>query len=329
MRLRTVSCHDPGWRRIRRGRGFSYVDQRGRPLADEDVARVRALAIPPAWRDVWICTHPRGHLQAVGTDADGRRQYLYHPQWRVQRDLEKFERLGEAALQLPGLRRRVRREMRAAPGDDPVERRRMLAAGIRLLDLGCFRPGSEASAETGSHGLTTIELAHVRRDAGALRFHFNGKAGIEHEIRIDDSDVVRVLSVGMRRRPRSARLLASKVAGRWSPISADELNERIQELTDGLMTAKDFRTWHATTTAAAALADPPLPSSQRGRQRRIREALAEVADLLGNTPAVARSSYVDPRVIEYFERGVVLDPVPTSENALDRAVAALIRGEAR
>lgn len=309
---------------MRRGRGFAYLDESGQPLPPEDVERIRALVIPPAWKDVWICPYPRGHLQAVGTDADGRRQYLYHPHWRIQRDLEKFERVSQQAAHLPRLRRRLRTDLRADADDELAERRRVLAAAIRMLDLGCFRPGSDAAADSGSHGLTTLERQHVRRDGGALWFSFTGKSGVEQEIRIEDPDVVGVIEPLLRRRSRSARLLASRRGRRWVPITAEELNHRIQELVGEGFTAKDFRTWHATATAAVALAGPPAPSSQRAQQRRLREAIVAASDLLGNTPTVARSSYIDPRVIELFEQGVVLDPIPRGENALDRAVAALL-----
>ncbi|MFL6023429.1 MAG: DNA topoisomerase IB [Marmoricola sp.] len=324
MRLRTVSSQEPGWRRIRRGRGFSYVDADGRPLAEDQVARVRDLVIPPAWADVWICPYPRGHLQAVGTDDAGRRQYLYHPSWREQRDLEKFDRVTRLAHRLPGLRRKLRNQLRAAPGEQDVERRRILAAGVRLLDLGCFRPGSDESAEEfGSHGLTTLERRHVRRVQDTMVFEFVGKAGIEHEVVIEDADVVAALPW---RRPVGARLLASKVGRRWQPVSADELNEHIRAMTGLDVTAKDFRTWHATVTAAVTLAEQPLPGSVAGRRRRIREAVTAASELLGNTPTIARSSYVDPRVIDLFESGTVLDPGVKGPDALDRAVVRLLEG---
>ncbi|WP_246004849.1 DNA topoisomerase IB [Nocardioides marmorisolisilvae] len=319
-----MSSQQPGWRRIRRGRGFSYVDASGDPLDDDQVQRVRELVIPPAWAEVWICPYPNGHLQAVGTDEAGRRQYLYHPSWREQRDLEKFERVVRLAHRLPGVRRKLRHQLRAAPGDDDVERQRILAAGVRLIDLGCFRPGSDESAEEfGSHGLTTLERRHVRRENGAMVFEFVGKAGIEHEVLIEDADVVAALPW---RRPVDARLLASKVGRRWQPVSADELNEHIRTVTSLDVTAKDFRTWHATVTAAVALADGPVPTSDAKRRRRIREAVTEASELLGNTPTVARSSYVDPRVIDLFESGTVLDPVPRGPDALDRAVVRLLDG---
>jgi DNA topoisomerase-1 len=324
MRLRTVSCQQPGWRRIRHGRGFRYVDEHGESLSAAEVARVRDLVIPPAWTDVWICPHPRGHLQAVGTDDAGRRQYLYHPQWREQRDLEKFERVSALASTFPGMRRKLRNQLLAAPGDEEVERLRILAAGVRLIDLGCFRPGSEESAEEfGSHGLTTLERHHVRRQNGVLVFRFAGKAGIQHEVTIDDPALVAALKHAWKR-PPSARLLASKVGRRWKPISADELNEQIRSVTGLEMTAKDFRTWHATVTAAVALAEKPIPTSANGRKRRIREGVIAASDLLGNTPTVARSAYVDPRVIDLFESGTVLDPLPTGPDALDRAVVRLL-----
>jgi DNA topoisomerase-1 len=326
MRLRTVSCHQPGWRRVRRGRGFAYLDACGQPLAPEDAERVRALVIPPAWTDVWICPYPRGHLQAVGTDEAGRRQYLYHPHWREQRDLLKFERVQVLAQRLPGLRRKLRNQLRAAPGDEQVERQRILAAGVRLVDLGCFRPGSDESAEEfGSRGLTTLERRHVTRRDGGLVFEFTGKAGIDHEVLIRDDDLVSVLTSV--RRPPQARLLASKVGRQWRPVAPDELNAHIRSLTGLEVTAKDFRTWHATVTVAASLASGPPPTSQAARKRAIRAAVVEASELLGNTPTVARSSYVDPRVIELYEAGKVLDPVPRGADALDRAVVALLKAD--
>ncbi|WP_183407177.1 DNA topoisomerase IB [Nocardioides marmorisolisilvae] len=324
MRLRTVSCQQPGWRRIRHGRGFRYLDEHGEPLAADDVERVRDLVIPPAWTDVWICPYPRGHLQAVGTDDAGRRQYLYHPQWREQRDLEKFERVTALASTFPGMRRKLRHQLLAPAGDDDVERRRVLAAGVRLIDLGCFRPGSEESAdEFGSHGLTTLERHHVRREHSVLMFRFSGKAGIEHEVLVEDPNLVSALESALKR-PGGARLLASKVGARWKPITAEELNEHIRAVTGLDMTAKDFRTWHATVTAAVVLAESPIPTSASGRKKRIREAVVAASELLGNTPTVARSAYVDPRIIDLFESGTVLDPIPGGSDALDRAVVRLL-----
>ena len=325
MRLRTVSCQQPGWRRIRSGRGFRYVDADGEPLPAEDVARVRDLVIPPAWTDVWICPYPRGHLQAVGTDEAGRRQYLYHPHWREQRDLAKFERVTEMARTLPGVRRKLRHQMRATGADEETERLRTLAAGVRLIDLGCFRPGSDAAVdEHGTHGLTTLERRHVRRQDGALVFRFLGKAEVEHEIVVEDDDVISSLGPSLARRSPDARILASKVGRRWRPVTADELNDHIRSLTGLEVTAKDFRTWHATVTVAVALSREPVAVSEAARKKHVRAAVVQASDLLGNTPAIARSSYVDPRVIDLYESGTVLDPVPSGPDALDRAVVKLL-----
>ena len=316
MRLRTVSCQEPGWTRVRHGRGFRYLDEHGEPLTPEDRERIRELVIPPAWTEVWICPHPRGHLQAVGTDDAGRRQYLYHPAWREQRDLEKFDRALLLAERLPGLRRKLRNRLRAEAGDAKVERDRELAAAVRLVDLGCFRPGSEESAEEfGSHGLTTLERRHVRREEDALVFRFVGKAGIEHEIRIDDADLVRVLQRLRGRRSRDGRLLR---------VTPEELNEYVRALTGLEVTAKDFRTWHATVTAAVSLAGAEPAHSATARRKRVVAAVTTVAEMLGNTPAVARSSYIDPRIIDLYEAGTVLDPVPSGPDAVDRAVARLL-----
>ena len=316
MRLRTVSCQGAGWRRVKHGRGFRYLDEHGDPLPPEDVARVRALVIPPAWTDVWICPYPRGHLQAVGTDEAGRRQYLYHPAWREQRDMEKFERVTTFATKLPGLRRKLRAALRAEGGDPEAEKLRELAAAIRLIDLGCFRPGSEASAEEfGSYGLTTLERQHVRTSNGGLVFEFVGKAGIEHEVYIDDPDVVTVVTRLRRRRSRDGRLFA---------VAADDINAQIRALTGLEVTAKDFRTWHATVTVAVALATAEPATSATARKKRVRAAVVAASELLGNTPTVARSSYVNPRIIDLYEAGTVLDPVPRSADAIDRAVAKLL-----
>lgn len=326
MRLRTVSCQQPGWRRLKQGRGFRYVDENGDPLAEADVERVRALVIPPAWTEVWICPYPRGHLQAVGTDEAGRRQYLYHPAWREQRDLVKFERVSELAATLPGVRRKLRRQLRAEPGDEAVERMRVLAAAVRMIDLGCFRPGSDESAEEfGSHGVTTLERRHMRKQGTGLAFCFVGKGGIDNEVVVDDPDVVTLLTRTGARRGPEARLLVSKVGRRWRPISADEVNEHIRTVTGLDVTAKDFRTWHATVTAAATLASGDAATTGTARKRRIREAVVAASELLGNTPAVAKASYVDPRVVDLFESGTVLARVPRGQDALDRAVVELLR----
>jgi DNA topoisomerase IB len=326
-RLRTVSPSDPGWTRRRSGKGFVYLDQHGNRLADEDVQRIRRLVIPPAWEDVWICPHPRGHLQAVGTDAAGRRQYLYHPQWRAQRDAEKFDRVVELGRRLPRVRKRLVEQL-AGP---PTERDTVLAAAIRLIDLGCFRIGTEEYLdENGSYGLTTLEVRHVKRAPDVLTFAYTAKSGVDQEVCVRDPDVCRVVEAVTRTRKGPQRLLCAKELGRWRPVTPEELNERIRELTGMDATAKDFRTWHATVLAAEVLASVDRAPSATKRKRQVKAMYDEVAAMLGNTTAVARASYVDPRVVDLFEDGrTIALPRRTAtarsrQDRLDRAVVALL-----
>lgn len=329
-RLRRVSPNTPGWARRRVGRGFSYRDENGEPLGPAELRRVKDLVIPPAWRDVWICPRPNGHIQAVGTDAAGRRQYLYHPQWRLERDRLKFERVATAARELPAVRRRIAEHL--ALERMPLERANAVAE--RLLDLGSFRIGSDVYADTnGSFGLTTIERRHVRLTDGVLVFRFTGKSGIEHTVTIDDAEVVRALE-RMRRRRGGDRLLAYQEARRWVDLDAAAVNLYLRELLGADLTAKDFRTWHATVVAATSLALTDEPgTTPASRKRAVRTAVAEVAEFLGNTPTVARSSYIDPRVLDLYEDGVTIAEVarrrhrsPERRQAeIERAVLGLLR----
>jgi DNA topoisomerase-1 len=321
-RLRTVSCQEPGWRRIRCGRGFRYVDQDGAALDDDAVARIRDLAIPPAWTEVWICPDDRGHLQAVGTDDAGRRQYIYHPVWREKRDAAKFERVVEMARKLP----RVRKKLREAMSGPPTGYGQVLATAVHLIDLGCFRPGAEVYAEeNGSYGLTTLERRHMRKEGDARVFCFVGKAGVDHEVRVVDADVCRVLDAVTRGRRPGSHLLSAREDGRWRSLNAADINGHIGDLFGLEVTAKDFRTWHATVTVAVALAEAPRAASRLARTQQMRAAIAEAAELLGNSPAVARSSYVDPRVLDRFESGQTVGR-HKGRTAYETAVVRLLGG---
>ena len=329
-RLRTVSTRDPGWTRVRHGRGHRYLDVDGSPLGAEEVARVKALVIPPAWRDVWVSPYPNAHLQAVGTDEAGRRQYLYHPHWRRKRDEAKFDRVLEMADKLPEVRKRLREEL---TDWETVDRTTALSAAVRLVDLGCFRLGSETSAEeNGSYGLTTLERRHVTREGEGRVFCFVGKAGVEHCITLTDPQMTAVLDAMAGRRRPDARLLSAKVEGRWVPITPSDINGHIRELFDMDVTAKDFRTWHATVHVATAVASAEPVTSKRGRTRVVRDAVAGAAQLLGNTPTVCRSSYVDPRVIDLYESDTTIAPtlrgldpdVEEARDQVDRAVVSLL-----
>lgn len=328
-RLRRVSPRETGWTRRRAGRGFVYLDENGNRLPDEDVDRIKSLAIPPAWTDVWICRHANGHLQALGVDAAGRRQYLYHPDWRARQDELKFARVTRAARRLPAMRAAVIEDL----SESGMTQRKACATAVRLLDLGCFRIGSDAYANGDSFGLTTLERRHVRRSHGVLVFEFTGKSGIDHCIEVDDEPSREAIETMRRRRGGSDRLLAHKVGRRWVDLDAGTVNDYLRERTGEDLTAKDFRTWHATVLAATALAETDEPGDTKAsRTRAVRAMLAEVAEFLGNTPAIARSSYVDPRVIDLYEDGVTVasavrrrhrDP-EARQAALERAVRRML-----
>jgi DNA topoisomerase-1 len=330
-RLRRTSPDQPGWTRRRSGKGFVYLDQKGRRLPEEDAERVRDLVIPPAWEDVWVTPYPNGHLQAVGTDDAGRRQYLYHPQWRERRDAEKFDRMLLFGKALSKARERVLLDL----GLDGMPLERACAAAVRLLDLGYFRIGNDVYADTnGSFGLTTLERRHVRRQGKQLVFSFVGKSGVEHEITIDDETVVAAIEIMRRRRGGEDRLLSYRNGRAWRSLLPELVNEYVRDSTGLEATAKDFRTWHATVIAAAALADTEEAGATKASQKRaVSGAMKEVASFLGNTPTLARSSYVDPRVVDAYHRGKTIenavrrryDTPDTRQAALERATLKLLR----
>ncbi len=331
-RLRRTSPDQPGWTRRRAGRGFVYLDMSGRKLSAAKSQRARDLVIPPAWTDVWITPYENGHLQAVGTDDAGRRQYLYHPQWRARRDAEKFDRMLLFGKALSKARERVLLDL----GLEGMPLERACAAAVRLLDLGYFRIGNDVYAdENGSFGLTTLERRHVRRHQDQLIFAFVGKSGVEHEITINDVVVIEAIEI-MRRRRRGDddRLLSYKNGRSWRSLLPDLVNDYVRTTTGLESTAKDFRTWHATVLAAAALAEAPEPGRSKASQKRaVAGAMKEVATFLGNTPALARSSYVDPRVVDAYYRGKTIeratrrsyDTTDERQAALERATLKLLR----
>ena len=266
--------------------------------------RIRALVIPPAWEDVWICPHPNGHIQAVGTDAAGRRQYLYHSRWRERRDDEKHRRVVELAALLPEFRERVEADLRSSG----LTERRVLAGALRLLDRGVFRTGGEEYAEdsdtgTGSRGVATLLRGDVEIHDGALRFSYPAKGGIERNVQVRDELLVSLVRALRRGRADDERLLVYRVGKERREVRADDVNRRLQELIGDRFTAKDLRTWHATVLAAVMIAGAPEPKSKTALKRAEAAVMRDVAEQLGNTPAVARRSYVDPRVLSAYERG--------------------------
>ena len=304
-RLRRVVCTAPGISRRRAGRGFVYLDCDGERVRDPDVLeRIRGLVVPPAWTDVWICTDPWGHIQAVGTDARGRRQYRYHDRWRLRRDREKFDHMLEFGHALSGLRKVCAAHL-ARP---ELDRRRVLACAVRLLDLGFFRIGTEGYAEQNqSYGLATMLKRHVQLDGDTVTFDYTAKNGKRRVQSIVDPDVHRVVQALKRRRGGSPELLAYRIGRRWVDVRSSDINDYIKEITGAEFTAKDFRTWNATVLAAVALAVSTAATSTAGRKRAVARAMKEVAHYLGNTPAVCRSSYVDPRLVDRYAAGVTID----------------------
>lgn len=332
MRLTTSRVGEPGITRRRYGRGFRYTDAQGEPVTDTAaLKRIEELVIPPAWRRVWICTSPQGHIQAVGYDSAGRRQYLYHPQWRRERDEEKHDRVRRLARRLPGFREAVARDL-AASG---AGRDRMLAVALRILDtVGLRSGGEEYLADNGSRGLSTLADEHVEPSDDTLRLCFPAKSGVRCDVEVVDAELARAVRAVRRSRGSSSRFLSYRDAGGRHQLSAEDVNSRFKDLTGEEFTVKDLRTWHATVTAAVVLAEAPAPGSRTAAKRAVAAAMRAVAEELGNTPAVARKSYVDPRVVSAFESGRTIaaalrrsrresDPGRAS-GFLDRAVVRLI-----
>ncbi|MET9880312.1 DNA topoisomerase IB [Actinacidiphila glaucinigra] len=336
MRLYHSRPIDPGYTRKPHGRGFSYRDVHGVVLRDPaELDRIKALVIPPAWCDVWICTRTNGHLQAVGTDAAGRRQYLYHPQFRAEQEQSKHDHVLEIAERLP----QVREAVEAHLCDRGLTRDRVLATAVRLLDLGFFRIGSDRYVDLNdTYGLTTLLREHGRCRRGEVLFTYPAKHGKERIQGVVDAPTYRSLSALLHRRGGGDRLLAYWERPSWREVSGADVNAYLKDLAGTVATAKDFRTWHATVLAAVALAiSQGATRSESGRRRAIARAAREVSGYLGNTPAVCRASYINPRVVELYEEGVTIAAalpelgdqgsygVPATHGPAERAVLRMLR----
>ena len=305
-RLRRAAPDSPGYTRTRKGRGFSFRDAQGRTVtAGPERDRLRALAVPPAWQNVWIAPRPNDHIQATGVDAAGRLQYIYHPAWREQKDELKFERMLDLARVLPAARRAVTRDL----GAEGFTRSRVLAGAFRLLDTGSVRPGAvQYTDQHGSYGITTLLGSHASvHGSDVLELRFTGKSGHRWHLELQD-EALATLVAGLKRRGPGFRLFSWRDDdGMWHPLRPDEINAYVRERTHGDFTAKDFRTLAGTAAAALSLAKAGEISGDAAHKRAIAAAMRDAALALGNTPAIAKASYVDPRVVELFLSGVTVD----------------------
>ena len=299
QRLHYVSDAVPGIRRERRGKGFRYIGPDGQPLRDRaELDRIRRLAIPPAYTQVWICGSPAGHIQATGRDARGRKQYRYHPDWRRARDADKFERMLEFGDALPRIRARVERDLKAS--DPRPGRETVLATVVRLLDTTLVRIGNDEYARSnGSYGLTTLRNRHARVQGPEITLQFRGKSGVLHRVALEDPRVARIVR-RCQAMPGQALFQYVGEDGELRGVGSEDVNDYLREASGDEFTAKNFRTWHASVHALALLGELP---GERGddepfTRRELNDVLADVAKRLGNTVAVCRKSYVHPRVLE-------------------------------
>ena len=332
-RLTYVSDTAPGIRRVARGAAFAYTRPSGEPLADAaDLARIRSLAIPPAWTDVWICPSPKGHLQATGRDARGRKQYRYHASWRTTRDAAKFDRLEAFARALPRLRSRVADDMALAG----LPKERVLATLVHLLETTLIRVGNgEYARDNGSYGLTTLRNEHVAVNGGKLIFKFIGKGGKPHNVDVRSARLARIV--------RKLRELEGQELFQYldddgvvRSIGSADVNDYLRAIMGDEFSAKDFRTWQATVLAASALAMIGDGETIAESKRNVNDAIAGAADKLGNTPAICRKCYVHPAVIDAYMDGVTI-PVPRDGadspsnglSAVERSVLRLLDRRSR
>jgi len=323
-RLRHVSDADPGYRRVRRGKQFAYLDPKGKRVTDaEALARFAALVIPPAWEDVWIGLDPAGHLQATGRDARGRKQYRYHEVWRSSRDETKFGNMVAFGEVLPRLRRHVADDL--ARRGTPQEK--VVATVVRLLDVTGIRVGNaEYARENDSYGLTTFRNRHVEVNSAGVVFSFRGKSGVPRTIDVRDRQLARIVRQ-CKEIPGYELFQYVDEDGERRAVRSQDVNDYIREATGASFTAKDFRTWWGTVLAATALAEADEPTSETGTKREVAAAIKHVAGVLGNTPAVCRKAYVHPVVIEAFGRGERMPSARASRwlSAEERGTLALLR----
>ncbi len=303
-RLRYVSDERPGYSRRRAGKGFVYYDQHGERITDEaTLKRIRALVLPPAWKDVWISPYPRGHIQATGRDDRGRKQYRYHDEWAEARGQQKFSRTLAFARALPKVRFAVEDDLRGKP----LARRTVLATVVRLLETTLIRVGNREYAESNkSYGLTTMRNRHVEVNGSKLQFDFVGKSGKRHVVQVSHPRIARIVR-SLQELPGQELFQYIDAEGERQTVDSADVNEYLREISGDDFTAKDFRTWAGTVLAAWALCEFEKIDSQAAVKRNITAAIKRVAAQLGNTPAVCRSSYIHPEILNSYMDGSLLD----------------------
>ncbi len=314
--LRYVGDEEPGYRRKRWGRGFTYLTPNGEHVKDEALRlRFEALAIPPAWTDVWICLTPRGHIQATGRDAEGRKQYVYHPRWAKVRNRTKFDRLLLFGRALPAIRARVDRDLRR----HKLSREKVLAMVVALLEESLIRIGNpEYARRNRSYGLTTLQVQHLDISGSTLHFEFRGKSGKEQEFEVRDRRLARMVKRCQELPGQQLFRYVTDTHGCCGTVESGDVNDYLREITGQPFTAKDFRTWGGTVVAAAALHEMGPAESEAEAQANIQKAVERAAEALGNTPAVARRYYVHPTLLEAYEEGRLCEvhaEVTASENS--------------
>jgi DNA topoisomerase-1 len=314
-RLSYAAEPGPGYVRRRAGRGFAYYDTRGRRIVDPaELQRLRALAIPPAWKDVWISPSPRSHIQATGKDAKGRKQYRYHPRFREIRDAAKYAHILRFAEHLPKLRRRLQRDLLRSA----LDRDKVVSAIVELMQRTCVRVGNDCyAAANGSYGLTTLRDRHAKIRGAEVRFKFKGKAGKLHEVTLEDARLARIVR-SCRDVPGQRLFQFVDEQGTPHPVTSGDVNDYLRQVTGEPFSAKDFRTWTGTLLAVHRLAASTAPMSQRDARREVKQALERVSTELGNTIAVCRKSYVHPSVIDQFTRGELAQSIARARRSAQK-----------
>src|SRR5262245_42383018 len=294
--LKYVENDRAGIRRVRAGRGFAYVTLKGRRVRDRaTLKRIEELVIPPAWKDVWICSDPKGHIQAVGRDDRGRKQYLYHSRWREARDRDKYHKLTDFARALPRVRRAIHRDLRKRG----LPREKVLAAVLAVMEKTLIRVGNdEYAGQNNSYGLTTLRDRHAHINRKKVRFEFNGKSGVEHAIDLEDCRLTRIIRQ-CRDLPGQELFQYEDERGEARDVGSSDVNDYLRDVSGGDFTTKDFRTWSGTVMAACALREIEPFKSMTQAKRNVVQAIDQVATRLGNTRAVCRKSYIHPNVIKF------------------------------